>query len=874
MSLDAYRRKRRFGSTPEPAGKTSRKRRGPLFVVQKHKARRLHYDLRLEIDGVLKSWAVPKGPCLDPLEKRLAVHVEDHPLEYAQFEGVIPEGQYGAGSVLVWDRGRWEPEETDARTAYAEGKIKFRLEGEKLHGRWMLIKIKPRPDEPDQQWLLIKERDAAARPLDEYDVLIESQSVQSGRTIDEVARGGIPQPAGPLPKKRRAPRSARSAPKFDLESVAGAKRAELPATLKPQLAELADSPPAGDKWLHEIKFDGYRLMFWIDNGQVTIRTRRGNDWTEKFPHLAQAAAQLPVQTAILDGELVAMLPNGLSSFAALKNALSDGTVHRLVYFVFDLLYLDGYDLRKVPLEQRKALLSQVVPQSDKGRLQYVDHMLGNGPEFFEQTGRLGLEGIVSKRRDKPYRSDRSSEWLKSKHLQRDEFVIGGFTEPSGSRQGLGAILVGYFQDRKLHYAGRVGTGFTHHMLLDLRRRLDPLELRDNPFADLTRDKIEKGTHWVKPELVAQIEYAGWTDDRALWHPRFQGLREDLRAIDVVREPPQLDSTRAEPGADEPSRRARSNTTPAAALEKLSDEHAAQLAQVRITSPSRVLYEEPGLTKLDLVRYYVEIADWVLPHIVGRPLSLLRAPDGQGHGEFYQKHSVAGLPESIRPLTLRDDGEPEEVLVIDDLAGLVALVQFSVLEIHPWGARIDQPNRPDRLIFDLDPDENLPWNRVIEGAFSVRDLLADLGLSSFVKTSGGKGLHVVLPINRRHEWPSAKEFARAVARRLAEESPDRFTANIAKWARSGRIFVDYLRNRRGATAVAAYSTRARPGAAVSVPVEWDELPNILAPDQFSVLNVRERLASLDRDPWEDMGSLRQSLTADVFRRLGLKAPSRA
>ncbi len=612
------------------------------------------------------------------------------------------------------------------------------------------------------------------------------------------------------------------------------------------------------------------MLVWIDQGKVTIRTRRGNDWTDKFPHLVNAARQLPIKSALLDGELVAQLPNGVSSFAALQNALSGGTVHRLIYFAFDLLYANDYDLQKVPLEQRKVILHKLLPDGGPRCLQFVDHIVGNGPEFFQQTAAMGLEGVVSKRRDRRYRSGRSAEWIKAKHLQREEFVIGGFTEPSGSRQGLGAIVVGYFNDGELYYAGRVGTGFTHHALLELRRRLEAVERRDNPFVDLTRDRVEKGTRWVKPVLVAQIEFANWTGDGLLWHPRFQGLREDLRAVDVMRQPPALDPQEDRRASVENVR----PSTRASNRERLSVDQAEQLADVRITTPGRVLYEEPGITKLDLIRFYVEIADWVLPHLIGRPLSLLRCPDGQGHSQFYQKHSVAGMPESIRRVVLQHKGEPDEVLVIDDLAGLVSLVQFNVLEIHPWGARIDRPDRPDRLVIDLDPDENLPWNQVIEGALTVRDLLTDLGLRSFVKTTGGKGLHVVLPIDRRHDWQQAKEFTRAVAKQLAEQWPDRFTANIAKWAREGRIFCDYLRNRRGATAVGAFSTRAHAGAPVSVPIDWDELPTILGPHQFSVVNVAERLASLDEDPWEEIGSVRQSITAKIRRQLGLGKPSRA
>jgi bifunctional non-homologous end joining protein LigD len=799
VALDTYHRKRDFGRTPEPAGKLGRaKDRSLSFCVQKHAARRLHYDFRLELDGVLKSWAVPKGPSFDPAEKRLAVHVEDHPLEYGSFEGEIPKGEYGAGSVLLWDRGYWIPRE-DPHEGYRKGKLKFELVGEKLRGGWTLARMGGRAGENGKNWLLLKERDAVARPLGEGDVLDER-----------------PESVAADPPASEAPKAA------------------LPKELAPQLATLADKPPTGDGWVHEIKYDGYRALARVEHGRAHVYSRSGKDWTAKMARVARALESLPVDGAWLDGEVVVVAPDGRTSFQALQNALSDGRSDALVYYVFDLPFLDGRDLRQLPLVARKRELAALVARADAVRdvIRYGDHVEGNGAEFLAAASQHDVEGIVSKRRDAPYESRRSTAWLKVRCQRRQEFVIGGFTDPAGSRTGFGALLLGVYDGGGLTYVGRVGTGFDDKTLKTLRARLGRLETDESPFAS-TPVPPPKGSHFIRPELVAEVVFTEWTGDGQLRHPTFQGLREDKPATEVVRERP-------------------------TAVPRKADANA--VAGVRLTHPERLLYPETGITKLELARFYESIADRMLPHLEGRPLSLLRAPDGHTGERFFHKHVGKGWPAAIKRVAVREGGREVSYSMVDDVAGLVALAQMNVLEIHPWGARHDKIEEPDRMILDLDPDPELAWRRIVEAAAQVRLVLHDVGLTSFVKTTGGKGLHVVVPIARRLDWDGVKDFAAAVARNLARAAPDRFTASISKSARTGKVFVDYVRNARGQTAVAAYSTRARPGAPVSTPLGWDELLAETSADRWTVRNLGRRLTALKHDPWKGFFDLHQPLTA--------------
>jgi len=847
MGLDEYREKRRFDKTPEPPGrKGPRRRKNRRFVVHKHAATHLHYDLRLEMDGVYTSFAVPKGPSLDPREKRLAVHVEDHPLDYGNFEGVIPEGEYGAGTVMIWDRGRFEPLADPAR-ALEQGELKFELHGEKLKGAWVLVRIGSGPaGRAGRDWLLIKEQDDAVRSADSGDVLVEQpRSVESGRSLEEIR--ARPDQVWSVRESRaessRGGAKERAVP--DASNLVGARPGELPDFVEPQLAKLSDRAPDGSGWLHEIKYDGYRFLARIDRGRATFLTRNGFDWTERVPSLAAAAAELPVETALLDGEVVFLEPSGTTNFQALQNSFRRGQSGSLVYLVFDLLHLDGVDLTGVPLETRKATLAEFLA-TDEGRIRYSDHLVGNGREFFRQAAKLSLEGIVSKRRDRPYRPGRGDDWRKIKCIQRQEFVIGGYTAPAGARKGLSALLLGVFEDGGLEYAGRVGTGFTDESLEDLRERLDAIARETSPFrgelGDLAR---AREVRFAEPKLVANIEFTSWTEAGHLRHPTFRGLREDLEAADVHREGGGTDTA-----ADDLSH-----------LQALSDFY--------MTNPDRLLWPEQGITKLALASMYASIHDWILPHLTGRPLSLLRHPEGYHREGFFQKHASEGMPEGLFVEVLEDEGgEEEEVLYIEDVVGLMALVQLGVLEIHPWGSRLDRPDRPDRVFFDLDPDPSVTWGDVIEAALRLRERLDELGLVSFVKTTGGKGLHLLVPLARRHDWNEVRRFARAVARDLAAASPSRFTLSPSKSERKGKIYVDTARNGRGATVVGAYSTRARAGAPMSVPLSWDELHAGVRSDHFTVTNIRRRIASVERDPWADVPEVRQGLTRSIRQALGI------
>ncbi|MBX6321080.1 MAG: DNA ligase D [Rhodospirillaceae bacterium] len=852
--LGAYRAKRDFRRTPEPEGGREAAKGGDRhFVVQKHAARRLHYDFRLELDGVLKSWAVTRGPSLDPADRRLAVHVEDHPIDYAGFEGIIPAGEYGGGTVMVWDRGTWEPV-GDPRAGYAEGKLKFRLHGQKLRGGWTLVRMGGRARrEKRDNWLLIKERDDEARPGDGERLLEEAgRSALSGRAMDEIAAARdrvwhSDERASPADTAATARRPR--APAVDVESIKGAMAAALPDFIEPQLPTLQDRPPAGDDWLHEIKLDGYRLLCRIEGGRrrggVRLLTRTGLDWTGRFGAVAQAAGKLPVKTALIDGEVVAADAAGLTSFAALQQALSTGETAALVYYAFDLLHLDGRDLTRAALEARKQTLRDLLAAAPPGgTIRYSDHQAGHGAAVLEAACRLGLEGIVSKRRDAPYQPGRGRSWIKCKCTGREEFAIAGYVTSTVSRHAVGSLALGAYRDGALVYVGRVGTGFDAETSRALFARLKVLERRTPPFEAALPAVARRGVHWVEPRLVCVVEYRGWTEDGLLRHASFVGLREDKPANEV-----------------ELPRRVAARSAPRSAASDGTD-----IADVRLTHPDRILVPQSGLTKRGLAEFYAEIADWVLPHVAGRPLSLVRCPEGQDGPCFYHKHAAAGWPGSIHRVAVSPDEPP--YMWIDDLAGLVGLVQMSAVELHPWGSRVDDLDRPDRIVFDLDPAPDVPWERVIEAAVECRTRLAGLDLESFVKTTGGKGLHVVVPIAPRHDWAEVKAFAHAFAERLARDSNRAYTTNMAKSARRGRIFIDYLRNDRGATAVAAYTVRARPGAPVAPPLAWPELSPALRSDHFTVTTLPRRLAGLMKDPWAGMATLRQRITARARRALGL------
>jgi bifunctional non-homologous end joining protein LigD len=826
--LKSYREKRDFARTREPKGAVG-KAKGARFCVQKHAARRVHYDLRLEMDGVLKSWAVTRGPSLVPETKRLAVRTEDHPLKYLTFEGVIPKGEYGGGTMIVWDKGKWTPE-FDPEYGLEKGHLSFFLDGKRLKGQWHLVRLKPKAGEKTESWLLIKAEDEFARPPGAADILEEeTASVTSGREIAEVAAA---EDVRTDHKARAKVAAARKVDPPDPSRVKGAKRGLLPAFVEPSLAAPTDRAPSGNRWIHEIKFDGYRSQARIDGKEVKILTRKGLDWSKRFTAIAKTLSKLRLASALLDGEIVVEDTAGRSSFASLQSDLQEGRQDRLVYYVFDILYLEGSDLRPVPLIDRKALLRQLLgalPAS--ANVRYSDHLDDGGEAMFEHACRLGLEGIVSKRRDLPYRSGRGDHWLKRKCVLGQEFVIGGYVASTASKGAVGSLAVGYYDDGALIYAGRVGTGFSEETSRLLARELAAIARNDSPFKAVPAE-ARKGVRWVEPEKVAEIEFRAWTNDDILRQSSFKGLRED-------RDPKEI---RREEGGKLSKTMATKRKRPAA-------------ANSRLTHPERLLWERQGVTKQGLADFYTAIADWILPHIVRRPLALLRCPTGIDEQCFFAKHPWKGLDKAIHPV---DTGDDEPMLWIEDLDGLIALVQSSALELHPWGATIDDLDRPDRLIFDLDPAEGLAWDAVLDAAREVRQRLQDAGLESFVKTTGGKGLHVVVPLVPDADWKTAKAFAQDIADAMAKDSPKRYVATLSKKARRGRVFVDYLRNDRGSTAVAAYSTRAREGATVSTPVAWDELSPEIKGDHFTVETLSRRLDVLKGDPWEALSKVKQKL----------------
>lgn len=937
--LETYRKKRRFADTPEPSGaerarrdqQAARRGAGPAlsYLIQEHHARRLHYDFRLELDGTLKSWAVPKGPCLDPSVKRLAVHVEDHPVEYGTFEGEIPPGNYGAGTVIVWDRGTWEPAGgvEQARKAYAAGKLKFTLHGEKLHGGWALVRSGMRGSGDKEQWLLIKERDDEARPESEFDVIAERPgSALSGgdAAASKPAKAGKRAANGGAAKKSRksdlpvpahaahagqsasghpdivATRTTQSLRELAVSpSIEGAVKARLPDSLKPQLATLVDDVPSGDDWSYEIKFDGYRALIRIDHGAakpVRVLTRSGLDWTAKFERQAQALAALEVETAWIDGEAVVLDEHGVPSFQALQNAFDANRPQDIVFFAFDLPYLNGYDLRGVPLVQRRALLRALLADFGDDTVRFSEDFALDAHDLLHSACEMALEGIVGKRRDSRYTSTRSGAWIKLRCRRRQEFVIGGYSEPAGSRSGFGALLLGVFDARgKLHYAGRVGTGFGATALRAIKRELDALETTHSPFAEPPSERSRTKIHWVRPELVAECNFSEWTSERIVRQASFISLRRDKPAREIVQEAPhRADAVQAEQATardaaeqgDSRAERGGKQKTPTKKTAKVTNDEPRSktvrnpdqmddaikegdtVAGVRISHPGRMIDPSIGFAKQDLVRYFERIAPWLLPHVKGRPVALVRAPDGIGGELFFQKHSSRlSLPHITQHEGL-DPGHPP-LLTIDSAQALVGVAQMGTVELHTWNALATNIEKPDRIVFDLDPDPSLGWERMIEAAQLTRDLLTELGLQSWCKTSGGKGLHVVVPLARHAGWDDVKAFAQAAAQHMAATLPDRFSAKMGAQNRRGRIFVDYLRNNRGSSTVAAFSPRARPGMGVSVPLAWDELADTTGGAQWTVQNVHERLRSLGADPWDDYAAAKQRITNGMRERLGLK-----
>ena len=833
-SVSEYTRKRNFEITSEPPESAPAKRGKKVasalrFVIQKHAARNLHYDFRLELDGTLKSWAVPKGPSLDPAQKRLAVHVEDHPISYGTFEGSIPEGQYGAGDVIVWDHGVWQPI-GDPQETYKAGKLKFTLIGEKLSGDWALVRTHLRGSGDKEQWLLIKERDQQARPASEFDVVAElPKSVLSDATIgDKNTKKAV--------KKTKAIKP---------------KPTALPEQLAPQLATLVDKVPAGD-WRYEIKFDGYRILARIDNGEVRLLTRNGHDWTAKLPLQAKALAEMKLDGSWLDGEVVVLNDKGFPDFQGLQNAFEIGRSVDIIYFVFDAPFLHDADQRELPVEDRRAALQKALGRKSRQIVRFSEAFTANHQDIVESACALSLEGVIGKRAGSPYVSRRSPDWIKLKCRLRQEFVIIGYTQPQGSRSGFGALLLGVYHDKELVYAGRVGTGFNQANLKLFHGQLQKIERKTSPLAKSLTAAQAGGVHWVEPTRVCEAEFAEWTREGAVRQATFIAMRTDKPATEIVREQPQS------PKATKP------------ANEKQTRSADSSVAGVKITHPDRVIDKDSGTRKLELVQFYERISDWILPFLRNRPVSLLRAPEGVDGEQFFQKHAERLAIPNIKHLDPELDPGHARLMEIDTTAALIGAAQMGAIELHTWGATTDRIETPDLFILDLDPDPALPWKSMVEATQLTLSVLDELGLEAFLKTSGGKGMHIVVPLARKEDWETVKAFAKAIAQFMAQQLPERITATMGPKNRIGKIFVDYLRNTRGASTVTAYSVRARPGLPVSVPIARDELTSLHGSQEWTVANLLERLEGLKGEPWAGYAN-RQRITAKMWKQLGSKKP---
>ena len=809
--LEKYRAKRRFDRSPEPEGEGTAAS-SPIFVIQKHHARRMHYDLRLQIGQTLRSWAVPEGPCLDPKIRRFAKLVEDHPLDYARFEGRIPAGNYGAGTVIVWDRGSWVTL-SDPDKALASGELKFRLSGEKLRGGWTLVRL---PDD-ETNWLLIKERDIAARPLSEYDILKEEpNSVISGRPVDEP----------PAARKR--------VPSVKAATLSGARLCEMPRHWSPELTSEQKSPPPGTGWIHEIKYDGYRTLVHFDRGKVRLITRNGHDWTKRYGALAKAFEKLPCQSAILDGEVVVQDPRGITRLDLLEHALSQGETHSLTYFAFDLCFLDGFDLSKVALIDRKKALAGLIDPliHANSPIQLSEHVAGGADDFFAHAIRMGLEGIVSKKADSHYVQRRSADWVKVKRAEVGDFTVIGFL--ASAPKCVTSLLLAEERDGKLAYACRAGSGISESKGRELFAEFSKIE-RATPIVPMPR---LAGARFIDPHWMAQIGFRARSSEQTPRQPVFLGLQ---RA-------PQKPNAPLKPRL-------------------VSDQ---DLAGIHLTNPDREIFSGSGVTKLDISLYYARVGDWLLPELLRRPVSLFRCPTGDIGDCFYQRHSFAGLPDGIETVELADEEGRAAFISVTSAKGYLALTQFGAIEFHVWGCRIDDPEHPDRLVIDLDPDESLAWVRVCDAAEILRDRLEDLGLHPFLRTTGGKGLHLVMPLSPKHDWPTLKRFAEAFAKSMASDAPGIFTAVSSKERRRGKIYIDYLRNARGASAITSYSLRARPNFPAATPITWPELRGISGGSAFQRVNLLRRIESLAADPWDGLNSAAGTITPKMRREVGMKS----
>ena len=838
--ISEYTRKRNFDVTSEPpeevSPRTKNRTQALRFVIQKHDARALHYDFRLEMEGTLKSWAIPKGPSLDPANKRMAILTEDHPLSYAKFEGHIPHGQYGGGDVIVWDQGIWQPD-GNATAGYQSGKLKFTLIGEKLKGSWTLVRMNGTKNKSKEAWLLIKEHDEVARPSAEYEIVTERpESVITGRLL----------------------------PRDETEK----KSTAIPETLSPQLATLVSEPPPGN-WLYEIKFDGYRMLARILKGKVTFYTREGHDWTSRLPLQVKAIEALKIKDTWLDGEVVVLNENGLPDFQALQNAFDVGSSHDIIFYLFDAPFLNGMDLRKTALEERRRQLQKILSTQTDGPLRYSAVFDADHESIVASACALSLEGVIGKRAGSHYVSRRSNDWIKLKCRMRQEFVIVGYTEPKGSRHGFGAILLAVHSDigsKELLYAGRVGTGFNETRLQDIYKKMRLLERSTPPVSTKLTSAQKRDVHWIEPRLICEVEFAEWTGEGVLRQAAFISLRTDKPAKDIIRE-------KSQPlNAPAATKKTMKNKT---TKEIKVNNGKINILDVSISHPQRILDSESGKTKLELAQFYEDISDFILPHLSHRPVSLLRAPDGIEGEQFFQKHADNKVIPHIKQLDPSLDPGHGPLLEIDNANALIGCVQMNTIEFHTWGATTSSIATPDRLIFDLDPDPALPWRSVVEATRLTLSLLDELALNAFIKTTGGKGMHILVPLTPGAGWDYVKTFSKTIAEFMAKQIPERFVAKMGPKNRIGRIFIDYLRNTRGASTVCAYSVRARSGLPVSVPISRDELDNISHSNQWNIENLQERMDNLKSDPWKGYTGLKykknQKITKAMWERLGVEEP---